>query len=288
MKKYFEYRGVRRGVYAEVISDTSEGFVTGTVKDLTGLAEVGKSVNSSNEAHYYDNIPAIVITSTGADEISLNTSGIPFDVLADITGQDYDAATGAFIEGERTPKYYALGYVTKRTDGTEVYVWRYKGTFSIPELTASTENDGTDANGQSMTYTGVNTTYKFSKTGKTAKGINIATDNNPSAITEDQFFSSVQTPDTIGATVPATGVGVAPAALALVENATAKLSAVVTPDNATDKSVTWSTSDDTVAEVAENGTVTALAEGTATITATTTSGGFTDTCAVTVTAAPEP
>lgn len=287
MKKYFEYRGVRGGVYAEVLSDTGDGYTTGTVKDLTGLAEVGKSTNSSAETHYYDNIPAIVVTGTGPDEISLNTSGIPFDVLAEITGQDYDAETGAFIEGERTPKYFALGYITTRTDGTDVLVWRLKGMFTIPENTAATQNDETDANGQSMTYTGINTTYKFVKNGKTAKGINIATDNNPSGITESEFFANVQTPDTIGATVPATGVGVVPAAVSMTELGTAKISAEVTPANASNKAVTWSTSDDTVATVAEDGTITALAEGTATITATTESGGFTDTCAVTVTAPAE-
>ena len=67
---------------------------------------------------------------------------------------------------------------------------------------------------------------------------------------------------------------------------TLTLSATVNPEGATDKSVTWSTSDGNVATV-DNGVVTAVAAGTATITVTTTDGSFTATCAVTV-AAPEP
>ena len=62
---------------------------------------------------------------------------------------------------------------------------------------------------------------------------------------------------------------------------TVTLTATVLPENATDKSVTWSSSDEAIATVAE-GVVTAVAEGTATITVTTTDGGLTATCAVTV------
>ena len=86
-KKYFEYRGVSNAVYAEVLVDTAETFSTGTVKDFTGVSEIGKSTDSSNETHYYDNLPAIVIDSVGSDEISINASGIPLDVQADISGQ---------------------------------------------------------------------------------------------------------------------------------------------------------------------------------------------------------
>ena len=64
----------------------------------------------------------------------------------------------------------------------------------------------------------------------------------------------------------------------------------VAPDNATDKTVTWTSSDPNVATVDANGVVTAVSAGTATITATATNGTTetTDdqiaTCAVTVTA----
>lgn len=56
--------------------------------------------------------------------------------------------------------------------------------------------------------------------------------------------------------------------------------------NATDRSVTWSSSDNAIATVDANGKVTAVAEGTATITVTTNDGGKTATCTVTVVPAP--
>ena len=83
-------------------------------------------------------------------------------------------------------------------------------------------------------------------------------------------------------TIAVTGVTLDKDTLSLKVGNTAALTATVAPDNATNKAVTWASSDESVATVA-NGVVTAVAEGTATITVTTVDGSFTDTCAVTVT-----
>ena len=71
--------------------------------------------------------------------------------------------------------------------------------------------------------------------------------------------------------------------LSLVINTTAALSATVTPSDASDKNVTWSSSNNDVASVASNGTVTAKSVGYAAITVTTEDGGFTASITVTVT-----
>ena len=195
-----EYRGVEGLVAAEVLVDNNEtgenqGYVTGDVFSIAGVAEISRTTDSSNEAHYYDNMPAVVISSTSADEVTINTSAIPLDVLAKITGQNYDSSTGSFIEGPRDVKYFAVGYKTKKTNGDEVYVWRHKGTFNIPAQTNTTENDSTDANGQELTYTGISTTHKFAKTGKGAKAINV--DLGKDLADVSTFFDTVTTPDTL-------------------------------------------------------------------------------------------
>lgn len=206
MDEIVEYRGVEDLVAAEVLTDNNnaeEGYTTGDVFDIAGVAEISKSTSSSNESHYYNNMPAVVVSSTGADEVTLSTSAIPLDVLAKITGQKYDETTGTLIEGDRETKYFAIGYKTKKTNGDYVYVWRLKGTFNIPESTHATENDGTDANGQELTYTGINTTHKFTKVTdkngnkKGAKAINIDVAKDLADVS--QFFDEVVTPDTLTA-----------------------------------------------------------------------------------------
>lgn len=276
----YEYRGVEGLVYAPVTQDDSNGFATGTVKPLAGVAEISKSTESSNEAHYYDNLPAVVVSSTGSDTITINTSAIPYDVLADITGQYYDAATGMFVEKERTPKYFAIGYQTKTTSGDVMYVWRLKGTFNIPDQDNQTENDGTDANGQEITYTGISTTHKFTKTLSPAKAITVNTAVNP--VAENTFFGSVQTPDTVTPAVVTPSVSVVPSRASVEAGSTVALSAIVVPAGT---SVTWSSSSDTYATVNSSGVVTGASAGSATITATITVDGtnYTDTCSVTVT-----
>jgi hypothetical protein len=80
---------------------------------------------------------------------------------------------------------------------------------------------------------------------------------------------------TAGVVIPATGVTVTPAQDSLNINQTVQLTATVAPANATNKTVTWSSSAPAVAAVSSTGLVTALAAGSATITATTADGGYT-------------
>lgn len=81
--------------------------------------------------------------------------------------------------------------------------------------------------------------------------------------------------------VPVANVTLDHTVLALFPGDTTALTATVGPDTATDKTVTWESSDPNVATVDQSGKVTAVAPGTATITAT--AGGKTATCTVTVT-----
>jgi uncharacterized protein YjdB len=186
-----------------------------------------------------------------------------------------------FVERERTPGYWALGYKTKTTDGVDMFVWRQKGTFNMPGQTNATENDGTDANGQELTYTGVGTVHKYTLDGKltSIKAVTVDTSVNP--VDETEFFSTVQTPDSISGAPAVTGIGVTPASLSILENDKVQLTATLYPQGATG-TITWASSDTSVATVSATGEVTAVAAGSATITATCET--YSDTCAVTVTA----
>lgn len=281
MPQIYEYRGVEGLVAAPVIEDSTANFTTGSVIELAGVSEIGKATDSTNESHYYDNKAAIVITSEGADEITVNTSAIPLDVLAQITGQYYDSLSGMFVEQESTPGYWALGYQTKDTNGNVYFVWRLKGRFNKPDQTNATEDDGTDANGQEITYTGVSTIHKFTKTSKSAKAITVNTAIN--AVSASSFFSTVQTPDTVATGTAVTGVSVSPTTASIAVAETSTITATVAPENATNKAVEFISSDSSVCTVSSAGVVTGVGAGSAVVIAKTVDGGFTASAAITIT-----
>ena len=84
--------------------------------------------------------------------------------------------------------------------------------------------------------------------------------------------------------VPVTGVSLDESSITLDVGGNQTLTATVTPEDATNKKVRWSSDNEAVATVSEDGVVTAVAGGTAVITATTHDGLFTATCTVTVNA----
>lgn len=83
-----------------------------------------------------------------------------------------------------------------------------------------------------------------------------------------------------------TGVTVSPLYLTLAPGETGVVYAQVEPSDAKNQTVTWSSSNPSVATVDPYGVVTGVGEGTADITATSEDGGFTATCTVTVTKSP--
>lgn len=196
-----EFRGVDNLVYALVTKDNNEegvgeGYVTGEVKVLAPVAEIAKTTATSSATSYYDNKAANVINAEGSDTITLTVPALDIATLGEITGKGVDTATGALLDGEVTPTYVAVGYRLKLTDGTYRYVWRYKGSITIPDETSASENDGTDVNNQQLTYTGISTTHAFTK-GGAAKGLVV--DERDDKADLSTFFDEVTTADTLTA-----------------------------------------------------------------------------------------
>lgn len=88
---------------------------------------------------------------------------------------------------------------------------------------------------------------------------------------------------TVTPPIDVTGVSISPTSKTMNVGDTYYFTATVNPSNATDQTITWSSSDESVATVnAYTGFVRAIQAGTATITVTTVDGGFTASCTVTV------
>jgi uncharacterized protein YjdB len=102
-----------------------------------------------------------------------------------------------------------------------------------------------------------------------------------SGLTSQASYSYAEKDFTADSTA-VTGVYLGWSSMYLVVGETVALSCTVCPTNAADTSVTWSSSDSSIASVGNGGSVNALAKGTARITATTLDGGYAAVCKVTV------
>lgn len=101
-------------------------------------------------------------------------------------------------------------------------------------------------------------------------------------ITNDGGFSASCEVTVNKKVIAVTGAVLGNTELTLVEGEEEKLAVAVTPENATDKSVVWESGNESVATVSQEGLVTAVGEGKATITVKTNDGGFSASCEVTV------
>lgn len=290
-QKVFEFRGVDNLYVAEVVQDDDTAYTCGSPIHLAPVAEVGRSVDSSSEAHYYDNKAMIVITAESADTITITMAPPELQKLANIIGKSFDTETGMLVDSPTQTRYFALMYRTKGTDGKYRYVSRLKGQFSIPDETNATEDDSTDTNNTQITYTGVYTTHEFDKgiwngvawEKSGVKGIVVDTRYGLGVVSN--FFDAVQTPDTIESGV--TGITLSKSELEITEGYNASLDVALSPSGIVvpDSEITWTTSNPAVAPLAyqrgHSNTVAGASVGTSTITAT--CAGHSATCAVTVT-----
>lgn len=90
------------------------------------------------------------------------------------------------------------------------------------------------------------------------------------------------TTDNSGGVIDVSGVSISSTTISLELGATSSLAETVSPTDATDQSVSWSSDNNGVATVSSSGLVSAISTGSANITVTTNDGGFSASCAVTV------
>ena len=180
------------------------------------------------------------------------------------------------IGGTAPPSIITTSPLASGTVGTEYSVTlEANNSTSGWSVTSGSLPDGLTLDGSTSLISGIPTaagTYSFTVTATNTGG----SDSEQLSITINP-----------AAAVPVESVSLDKTTLGLTEGETARLTATVEPSNATNKSVTWSSDNESVATVT-NGVVTAVGAGTATITVTTVDQSKTATCEVTVTAATVP
>ena len=154
--------------------------------------------------------------------------------------------------------------------------------------------DGVDIESYSLVGDGLTSCVVYEKTGLELKEHTITLTKNDNRSGDgvsswyQLVFESVDIDDTgyfiDPSAILATGISLDKTSLTMKKDETSPLTAAIVPDNATNKNVIWKSSDDSIAKVDQTGKVTAVKEGTATITATTQDGSnLSATCVVTVT-----
>lgn len=199
-------------------------------------------------------------------------AGNQLTVTVAVESADQTATANGYPLNTRvTLKATVTGY-TEGTDGTLSYQWSGTGVSSSNSATTTV----TSSTAQEINVSCTVTAIKEGTTTKSGSG-NI----------------TVKFVDTTPSTTPVTGISLNKTSLSLQKGANETLNATITPDGASDKSVTWSSGDPSKVSVDQNGKVTANAVTTTPVTITAKANGAAQgdtvqaTCSVTVTAAPQ-
>ena len=230
--------------------------------------ELKKLKNVANPTITCENNEVTISCSTVGASVyyRLNLSGdysaytTSFTITADTVVQAYSTYSGDTSDVIREDCGYGIERPVISCDGEEV-------TITCPN-------------------TGVTIYYRLNESGSysaytTPIAINV--DTVVEAYSQLGEETSVVVKETCIANVAVTGVTLSDNSITINRFETYTLSATVMPNDATDKSVTWSSSNVNVATVDSNGVVRSVASGSATITVTTVDGGFTAQCSVSVT-----
>ncbi len=159
--EYKEYRGCRKLVIAEITKDDDTGYTTDKWQELAGVQAISHAKSESSEKHFYDNMAAIIIDSVEGDEVTLTVSVPANKTRALIEGYEYDETKDAIIKTHAQKKYFALGYIGAKDDGTEEINILYKGKFSGGNKVLNTRDDGTTTTNMEYTYTAIHTANKI-------------------------------------------------------------------------------------------------------------------------------
>ena len=198
--EYKSVVGIDQVYYALVTQDDADGYTAGTPAKLAPAMNMSAEPNTSLETQYADNQPFDVMSGEGETKITFDATGIPAQVLATLLGKQFDAATGRIFDagGSAVPPDVALGFRSKKSNGSYRYFWYLKGKFSAPKEEAATQKEKMDPKPAQLMYTAVNTieTFDLGDGGSEKSVKRVWGDEDTTNFSETGWFSQVQTPST--------------------------------------------------------------------------------------------
>ena len=253
------------------LDKTTLSIEAGQTAQLTATVQPG---NADNQAVTWSTSDASIASVDANGKVTANAKG---SATITVTTADGGKTATCTVTVTEPAAPVAVTGVTLNKSNTTIYTGRTE------TLTATIQP--ADATNKAVTWTSSNTSVATINNG-VVTGVSVGTATITVKTTDGGFTATCTVKVEEAPIVHPTGVSISKSAISLQVGGTETLTATVTPADANNKNVTWSTSDATVAAVDKNGKVTGIKAGNATITATTEDGSKTATCAVTVTAGP--
>jgi phi13 family phage major tail protein len=195
-----EYRqavGLDNLYVAEVTQDDVSGYVTGTPKKLAPVATAKASPKTDSQVQYFDDGPFDEVSAEGATDLELDISNLAAEDAAWLLGQEFHSAAGRVYDDADPAQapYFALGFRSKKSNGSYRYYWYNKIRFSRMEEEYATQSDKADPKKAKLKASALKTIYKFTYPSAEVKGCKrIWGDDDTDNFSETGWFSAVQTP----------------------------------------------------------------------------------------------
>lgn len=247
-----------------------------SVKLVASTYSVTGSVTVSNPDRMYTDV-----SSTTYATLTHTTSGTT-SYYCYIKGFDFSSSSVPSNANVSSIVIRIRGYESGLSTSTTYAPRLYNGTNTISGASTASANFGTSASTITVPYTG---SWDTLKNYGSNLGIRV-TIRRSNRNTQGYLYiygAEIEVTYTVPADIHVTGVTLDKATDSIEVGETTTLTETIAPSNATNKSVTWSTSNSSVATVS-GGVVAGVSTGTARITVTTVDGGYTAYCDVTVTA----
>jgi uncharacterized protein YjdB len=260
-------------VASVIVSPTTASLYAGNTQQLSATIAPANATNKTVTWSSSNTAVATVNSSGLVTAVSAGTANIT------VTTQDGSKTAIAAITVNANTNFTVYFYKPSAWGtGIKIYYWSALPTGVLADASWPGVNMTDAGNGwYSYTFTNVTSTNLIFNDG-TSQSADLSRNKTGWYMNATWYDSNP------GTVVAVTGVTLSPTTATLLVGATQQVTPTVAPATATNKTVTYASSNTAVATVNSSGLITAVAAGSATITVTTQDGAKTATCAVTVTA----
>lgn len=183
--------GCRDVVFAKLLTDTNDGTTYATeIKGAPGVVEIALTAQNTEANLGADDIALYeVVEAFDGYEVSMTMAALGEDLTAFLLGATV-GADGVVVESSLDDApYVACGFKATRSDGSDDYIWMYKGRFSHSDANFHTREQGT-VNWQTPALKGMFTPRQSDRLIKAT----LNTKNEAAATVKDTFFNTVYAP----------------------------------------------------------------------------------------------